>query len=112
MSEPIMTGPPCDVCQAEPALMSLMNLADYSQVKLGANCAPTFLTKIAADMATAGSQPEQVPGQLELAAEPEPDVNGAPETAADFISPAAGDAGSTEPLPGKLPDGPRRRGRQ
>lgn len=43
--------PPCDLCEgAEPAIMSLMNLADYSQVKIGAVCAPPFFEGLAAQI--------------------------------------------------------------
>lgn len=45
---------PCDVCGAEPAGISLMNLADYSAVKLGFGCAPPFLVVMATDMAMPG----------------------------------------------------------
>ena len=40
-------GPPCDGCGGEAAAMSLLSYGDYSQVKLGVNCAPSFLRSIA-----------------------------------------------------------------
>lgn len=43
-------GPPCDVCQAEPAVLSLLNYADYQQLKLGGNCAPNVMRGIADGM--------------------------------------------------------------
>lgn len=31
-------GPPCDICREEPAVMSVMNLADHEQLLVGASC--------------------------------------------------------------------------
>ena len=47
---PEADGPLCDLCQAEPAVASLMNLADWSRVKLGVNCASGFLRSVADSM--------------------------------------------------------------
>jgi len=44
---PTAPGPPCDLCGEEPAILSLMNFADYSQIKVGAACASTFLRGVA-----------------------------------------------------------------
>lgn len=44
---------PCEVCHSEPAGMSLMNLADYSNIKVGIGCAAGFFASLATDMVTA-----------------------------------------------------------
>lgn len=36
MNQPM--GPPCDICKDEPAVMSVMNLADHEQLLVGPNC--------------------------------------------------------------------------
>lgn len=46
----IPAGPPCDICHAEFAAMSLLSFGDYSQVKAGLNCAPDFLRSVADSM--------------------------------------------------------------
>lgn len=108
MTTPIVTAP-CEVCGAEPAAMSLMNLADYSAVKVGNACMPAFLASLATDlvMATAGgtghtdmldeceactqlhdlvvamtAAPEAAPGAAAEPA-PEPAAEAAPEPAAE-----------------------------
>ena len=43
-------GPQCEPCQAEPAIISLMQLSDWSQLRIGANCAPEVLRSIADTM--------------------------------------------------------------
>ncbi|HEV2260277.1 MAG TPA: hypothetical protein VGS06_44795, partial [Streptosporangiaceae bacterium] len=54
-----MTTPPiaapCEMCGAEPAAMSLMNLADWSSIKVGLGCAPAFFASLATDLVTAGT---------------------------------------------------------
>lgn len=62
---PTAAGPPCDICEQEPAVASLMNYADYSQMKLGQNCAPAFLRSVAA--ALAGEPEPEPPTAAELA---------------------------------------------
>lgn len=60
-------GPPCDICEDEPAVASLMNYSDYSQMRLGTNCAPAFLHSVARAI---GGEPEpEPPTAAELAAE-------------------------------------------
>lgn len=67
MTEMQAAGPPCDICEQEPAVASLMNYADYSQMKLGTNCAPAFLRSVAAAIS---GEPEPEPATAaELAAE-------------------------------------------
>lgn len=45
---PAAAGPPCDLGDGHPpAIMSLMNLADYSQTKVCGQCAPVFMRTIA-----------------------------------------------------------------
>lgn len=60
-----MTTPPdvasCDLCAAEPARASLMNLDDYSVVRMGTGCMPAFLGGLAITM---GWQPETQPGAV------------------------------------------------
>lgn len=36
MTQPM--GPPCDMCKEEPAVMSVMNLADHEQLLIGSAC--------------------------------------------------------------------------
>lgn len=43
---PAAAGPPCDFTPEYAAIMSVMNLADYSQVKVCAQCAPEYLSAI------------------------------------------------------------------
>lgn len=45
---PVAAGPPCDFTPEYAAIMSVMNLADYSQVKVCAQCAPEYLSGIVA----------------------------------------------------------------
>lgn len=53
-------GPPCDLCEAEAAVESVMNLAEMSQVLIGPNCLLTFHAGMAEALrgAAAGSAPE------------------------------------------------------
>lgn len=72
-------GPPCDVCQDEPARMSIMDYNDYSQLKIGVNCAPNVLRGIADAM---DGKTTAEPG---TAAEPDPELSsdsaaGAPDS--------------------------------
>lgn len=65
-------GVPCDFCQEYAAVMSIMNLSDYSQMKPCGNCAPAVLRGIA-DM----FDPPQTPpagGESEPAAAPSDDA--------------------------------------
>lgn len=56
-------GPPCDGCGVEPAAMSLLSYGDYSQVKVGVDCAPNFLRQIAdsIDGGSSATPPESEP---------------------------------------------------
>lgn len=82
MSEiPVAVGPPCDLCGEFPAVLSLMNLADYSQIKGCGNCAPEFLRTIA----------DSIDGRVTAL----PDTETA-ELAAD-VDAAAADAGAQAP---------------
>jgi len=42
-----VAGPPCDFTPEYAAIMSVMNLSDYSQVKVCALCAPEYLRAVA-----------------------------------------------------------------
>lgn len=53
----------CDICSAEAAVASLMNLQDYSQVKVGPGCMPEFFASLAGDTATAAPAPVPPPGE-------------------------------------------------
>lgn len=64
MTTPIVTAP-CEVCGAEPAAMSMMNLADYSAIKVGNSCMPAFLASLATDLVTAGQPDGGHSGYLE-----------------------------------------------
>lgn len=44
---PEPSGVPCDFCGEYAAIMSVMNLSDYSQMKPCGNCAPVILRSIA-----------------------------------------------------------------
>lgn len=89
MSEtPALPGPPCDGCDAEPAAMSLLSYSDYSQVKVGVNCAPSFLRSIA----------DSIDGGTTAAAETEPEP-----PAADPYESSAGSEPDTQP-PADEPD--------
>jgi len=73
MGEPMqVTGPVCDGCGEFAAIVSLMNLADYSQIRTCGNCSPDMLRTIADSMDG---------GHTAAAAEPEP----ADELAADTL---------------------------
>lgn len=75
-------GPPCDVCEDEPAVLSLLNYADYQQLKLGANCAPDVMRGIADGMdgrQTAGSGGESDAGP-HAGEESQAGTTGAPES--------------------------------
>lgn len=84
--QPAFAGPPCDICGDEYAALSLLNYADYAQIKAGVNCAPDFLRSIADSMD--GRHTAGPPAVAELAAElaaasPDPvgdvlDAQGAP----------------------------------
>lgn len=66
----------CDFCNAEPAIASIMNLADYQTQKFGAGCGPEFLRSLAAAMAgedipaAAGPAIDITTGQPERSGEP------------------------------------------
>lgn len=71
---PEAVGPPCSVCEEFAAIMSLMNLADYSQTRLCGNCAPQFLGQLIAMMTGEVSESEAADAAHEVAA-----VSGEPE---------------------------------
>lgn len=70
MTTPAPPVNPCSLCGKQEAILSLMSLDDWSQVKACAGCAPVFLRQIAGDIEgavaelpqeTAASQPATVP---------------------------------------------------
>ena len=110
MSTPQAAGPPCDICGAEESIMSVMSLADYSQMKLGPGCAPGFFRQVADDMEGAGESAAseypgvsgagvpEIPGQLELSTDetghlPSGPVPEAPEP----VKPARAGKGGAKP---------------
>lgn len=48
---PAIQGPACDICQLEPAVVSLMFLETYATVRFGMDCAPVFLAQQLATVA-------------------------------------------------------------
>lgn len=80
-------GPPCDVCEAEPARMSLLDYGDYSQLKIGVNCAPNVLRGIADAMD--GKTTAEPSGQTA-----EPDPKSSSDSAADDQGSTSTDAES------------------
>lgn len=63
MNAPVQPMPAvCDICSAEAAVASLMNLQDYSQVKVGPSCMPEFFASLAGDTAAAAPAPVPPPG--------------------------------------------------
>jgi len=81
------TGPLCDFCAAEPAIMSMMNMGTYDQQLIGQDCAPAFLL-----------------GLLRLFPAPDAAPDAAPngDGPAQDAAPAEPPAASTEP-PGGTP---------
>lgn len=57
-------APPCDVCQEEPAYVSVMMLATWENMRIGLSCIPEFFRKIAADVAAAVPAPEPPPHEV------------------------------------------------
>jgi hypothetical protein len=57
---PVAQGPPCDFCETELAIMSVMNLADWAQQRIGANCAPEYLRAIAQAISGEEAPPSEV----------------------------------------------------
>lgn len=43
MTTPGFVATPCDLCGSEDAILSVMMLADYQQMRVGPLCAPKFL---------------------------------------------------------------------
>lgn len=85
---------PCDLCDgAEPALMSIMNLADYSQLKIGGACLPGFLEGLAA----------QIRGEPGADDQATPDL--APHTEHDVGPREDGGVPAPEPAPRQRRDG-------
>lgn len=68
MSEQPAAGPPCDLCKEETAVMSVMNLADYSTLYIGPACVVTFYRAALAELepAPAPPAPEPAPPGPEL----------------------------------------------
>lgn len=99
MTQPAIPAP-CEVCSNEPAGLSLMNLADYSNIKIGLSCAAAFFASMATDLVTAGgpieghvNESDDCPAcqqlhdlVLAMTAPPEPEP--APEPAAAAAAPA------------------------
>lgn len=94
---PPATPAPCDICNAEPAAASLMNLATYEQVRVGLACMPEFFRKLAGDTDTAAPAPVPAPG------EPAPDAP-APQTLDE--DPASGDMAPADVGPPAAASGP------
>lgn len=99
-------GPPCDMCQDEPAVMSVMNLADYSTLTVGAACLVAF--HMSAIQQLTGLEPDTTP-PAEAAADPAP---AAPQDAPEAPAAAGGDDGTPAQQPAaEAPRAPRRRGK-
>lgn len=101
MTVPVAAGPPCDTCGQAEAIMSLMNLADYSQVKLCPACAPAVLRGIADDMEGAG----QAAGTAAT-------IDGIRELAGDTPATGPGTPADGTPDPAAAPPATAGRGRK
>jgi hypothetical protein len=84
MGETPAAGPVCDICQAEPAVMSEMNLDDYSQVVVGLGCLGGFYAEMAANLKGAAQQDgaETPPAETAALLEAPPEDAGQDETPA------------------------------
>lgn len=94
-------GPLCDMCRAEPAAMSVMNLGSYETIYVGSQCIVPF--HVSALQALTGMEPD-LTGAGEAAADPAPDTpTGAAETppapAADDQAPAPDDGAAATRAP-------------
>src|SRR5260370_12122204 len=98
MSETPAAGPPCDICQDEPAVMSEMTLADYSTVYVGLRCIGAFYTEMAANL----REPPQGGPAEPLPPAPPPPAPAPPGA-------AAGDGQAAHPAGAEAAPGPRRR---
>lgn len=81
-------GPPCDLCGERAAVLSLMNYADYSQIKACAPCAPDFMRTIADSIdgghtAAANAEPVADPELSDEIPTPEQQAAGAAAAAAE-----------------------------
>lgn len=68
MTTEIVSGPACDLCDQSTAVLSLMNYADYSQIRACTNCAPHFMRSVADSVdgrSTAEPEPEPEPITVE-----------------------------------------------
>ena len=90
MSIEIPPGPPCDICGELPAVLSLLNYADYQQLKLCGNDAPQVMRGIADSM------------DGRTTAEPTAETEPEPELSSDS---AADAPDSTSAAPGSDDDG-------
>lgn len=92
MSEmPAVAGPPCDICGEYHAVMSLMNYADYGQMKMCSNCAPHFLRTVA------DSIDGRTTAETEPAAEPDPPSSSGSEVDAPDSTSAVSGSDNDEP---------------
>ena len=81
-------GPPCDVCGELPAVLSLLNYADYQQLKLCGNDAPNVMRGIADSMdgrstAETPAEPVADPELSDAIPTPEQQAAGAAAAAAE-----------------------------
>ena len=95
------SGPLCDMCRAEPALMSVMNLADYETLYVGAACLVPF--HVSALQELTGMEPDLTPpgeAAADSPAQPSQDAPEAPPAApADADTPAPPEAAEAPPAP-------------
>jgi hypothetical protein len=84
------------VCEDEPAVLSLLNYADYQQLKLGANCAPNVMRGIADGMdgRETAERPPEAP----------PDPVSSSESAADDPASTSTESSSDDGEPGSAKD--------
>lgn len=89
-------GPPCDLCAEYAAVMSLMNYADYGQMKMCSNCAPHFMRTVADSIDGRQTADPETP------AEPDPLSNSGSEVDAPDSTSAV--SGSDDDEPGSAKD--------
>lgn len=99
------SGPPCDMCKAEPALMSVMNLSDYSTLYVGGACLVPF--HVSALQELTGMQPDLTPAEGATADSPPQPPQDAPEqppaAPVDADPPAPPEAAETARAPRRRP---------
>lgn len=82
-------GPPCDLCREEPAVMSVMNLADHEQLLVGPACLLPYFQGMVGALSGAEADAE---ADAEAGSEP-----AGPEAAVPPAGPTEAQAGDPAP---------------